>query len=257
MDYKIDIEQNKKDKITSQILKNTINFSEKYSKIFELSLVIMQIIILMIQTLTIKMKFVLFIIINLIFIYVVQKYDKRKIFNHNLNLITFAIVLDVFSYYAIFDTFYYSFDYKWLIDIILSFSSSDFFIMLIIIFAFYFLTLKYIIYNKNRKEWIKKDKIRNILMAFIISCCGVFIYLTFYNVFFVDKEVRIQKIYNNGEKEKVLARVEGNIGVFNECKIYKDIGGKESIIIFEKVEEHLDLNGKKTEYRNFRKVEKI
>lgn len=208
-----------------------------------------------IQELTINIKFIIFIIINIVFIWYVKKYDNRKLFSYNLSLIIFAYVLTLFSYYGICDTIYYVFDYKWLIEIFLSFSNTECLIVFFILFIFYFLTLKYIVYNENRKDWIRKDKIRNIFMTLIMCCSYVSIYWTFYNIFFVNKEIRVQKIYNDNGKEKVLVKKEGNSGTLNECKIYKDIGKSESIIIFKETDEYIDLKDKKTKNRNFRKVE--
>lgn len=92
-------------------------------------------------------------------------------------------------------------------------------------------------------------------MAIVMSCSYVSVYWTFYNILFVNKEIRVQKIYNDNGKEKVLVKKEGILGILNECKIYKDIGKSESIIIFKETDEYIDLRGKKTKNRNFRKVE--
>ena len=207
-----------------------------------------------IQELAINIKFIIFIIVSIVFIWYVKKYDREKIFSHNLNLIIFTFVLTLFSWYGVCDTIYYVFNYKWLIEILLSFSYVEYFLIFFILFIFYFLTLKYIVYNENRKNWIKKDKVRNIFMAIVMSCSYVSIYWTFYNILFLNKEIRVQKIYNDNGKEKVLVKKEGNLGTLNECKIYRDIDKSESIIIFKETDEYIDLRGKKIKNRNFRKV---
>lgn len=91
-----------------------------------------------IQELTMNIKFMIFIIISIVFIWYVKKYDRKKIFSHNLNLITFAFVLTLFSWYGVCDTIYYVFNYKWLIEILLSFSYAEYFIIFFFHYFIYF-----------------------------------------------------------------------------------------------------------------------
>ena len=92
---------------------------------------------------------------------IMNKTERKDSFVYNFCIASFAFSIALLSY----NSFFYFLSYKMnLIDFLNSFSTLVYWIILFIIFIIHFFNLKYLLYNSERMEWLKKDFKRYFLL---------------------------------------------------------------------------------------------
>lgn len=147
--------------IVKEIILKLKNFIEKYKNFFENPMIF---------------SFFLFFIYETTKIMI--KNEKRDSVVCNFCIGSFAFAMGLFSYISFFSFLTYKMN---LMDFLNSFSVTEYWIVLFIMFIIHFLSLKYFIYNNQKIKWLKKDYKR----YFLIIPEILLIYFPFNHLLFI------------------------------------------------------------------------
>lgn len=259
------MEENKK---SFKISKNTVN-NIKNSKFYKTTILIIFVsstiknvlenLIYFFPVLHTLKEYILLILFLLVGIFIAFTGEDRII--KKIVIFYFSLIIAFVTYYGLFNYITYEIDWKWLINIaILSPSGKNYGIVLLIMIISHFIILDCFVFNKNRKEWRTKDKIKKFLMMIPFTVSSVLILITCNYIFLTNKEIRTQKIYNNnGVLEVVIEEKDDGALKTLQCYIKKDkyLNMMENIIIFKGKEKRIPPDNEKEreiENRKFRKV---